>query len=258
MLCTLPAIVASPLPPVSEVVRGIPMEFVAAALGALLGVALFGLGLLFFWSWRGGSRRTAPTGGDIVVVAPYPVAPGFTSPAIVEPPSPLVTPRESAARALGFVPSSALSARAFAKMGYVFDEPRFDVTAALPGGVGMRAEPQHAAASPVETGPMSEVTMASSERILASASIAELDLDDGPTELCAPWFDAPPLHPRRPGARPKIRLIPPSPPRQSPDSSGTRSPSAGSAVAVPTQPNSAETRPCSFAPLTHRASGETL
>jgi len=209
MVHTLPAI-ANPLAPAVELARSLPTQIVAAAVGALVGIALFSVMTLIV-----ARRRARPAfqaaATDLVFIPPYPPAPR----PVVSPPAPLpprgpttaapVSISDAPRRPLGFVPSTALSARAFAKMGYSFATPE-----SIPCVV--ESVPAVASSPAIETGPMSAVSMTTSANILAAAPIAALDLDDGPTELCEPYFDVPP-QPRRRGARPKIRPIAPSPPR---------------------------------------------
>lgn len=245
----LPAIAANPLAPAIELTRGVPPEALAIAVGAVVGVALFGV-MFALLSRRKPRVAFQAAATDVVLIPPYPVAPRGWPPAMrVEPmghrPSaPSLAPAASRATAapLGFVPSTALSARAFAKMGYTFVAPDggMDVRAigeleeiasselcaletgaasavvAPPESIPCVLESVPAVASAVETGPMSAVTVepvrSSSSSMLAAAPIADLDLDDAPTELCEPFFDEAP-QPRRRSAPPKIRPIPPTPPR---------------------------------------------
>ena len=164
--------------------------------------------------------------------------------------------------ALGFVPSTALSARAFAKMGYAgFDrdcdsplrDPELFVEVELLDEADEEEEPVSVAKivmieeSGVGSAPRSDphplgIIHASSPAMHASprpASIADLDLDDGLTEIGETYFDEPP-QPRRRSDPPKIRAIAPSAPRF---------PLATQALPDPTTSH----RPTS--PLTHRVCG---
>ncbi len=188
-----------------------------------------------------------PSANDVVFIPPYAAAlpapprmPSFPSaPASVPP----VQPR--------FVPSTALSARAFAKMGFAFGErvpgaplDPLEEAYEVPQGV-QRPEPTpvmpQAPAAPVaptpfiaqtppmmlaaETGPASAVSIAAAVAVAttaparseipppaAGAPIDELSFDDGPTQFCEPFFDEPPQPPTL-GSRPKIRKVAPSGPR---------------------------------------------
>ena len=261
MACFLPAIAANPLAPAIELSRGVPAEIVAATVGALFGVALFGVALVLF-SRRKPRMAFQGASSDVVFVPPYPVVRGMWPPAPHVPNAgqgPAAAPAASgsapamapSAPRLGFVPSTALSARAFAKLGYAFDgssatrrvddgqEPEelasseLEVIAtgertvreelvAAPESIPCMLESFPALASDGETGPMSAVTLEpavapadrrpTSSGLPAAAPIADLDVDDGPTQLCEPFFDEPP-QPRRRGTPPKIRPIPPAPPR---------------------------------------------
>ena len=249
MVQTLPAIAVNPL----ELAHAVPMQVVAAAVGALVGVALFAVIVLVAVR-----RRPRPAfqaaATDVVFIPPYAVAarPGVTVSTSVAPPSSSPTPR----RPLGFVPSTALSARAFAKLGYSFAAPGRAVhegtmssssTAASseeparPAGlepepakwtaevaacdapspaqqhheetVALKSFPRLASFPAVAASPAIEVVPPTTSATgLAAAPIADLDLDDGPTQLCEPYFDEPP-QPRRRVAPPKIRQVPPTPPR---------------------------------------------
>ena len=215
MASTLPTIAANPLTPAFELVRSVPAEVVAVALGALGGVALFALVVVVLWSRKPrGALQAAAT--DVVFIPPYPVAAsGFASPPHVaarfvssRPPaisSPPCSP--DAGIGPGFVPSSMLSARVLAKMGYVVGDPgpvadgsaqqheieELEVLAsselhALETGAASALTPPASIPSAIETGPMSVVTVAATDHrpsssIMASAPIADLDLDDAPTQL---------------------------------------------------------------------------
>lgn len=260
MACFLPAIAANPLAPAIELTRSVPPEALAIAAGAVVGVALFGV-MFALLSRRKPRVVLHAAATDVVLIPPYPVAPSAWPPAkCVEqqrpgPYAPSLPPAgvSPAPRAhgapLGFVPSSALSARAFAKMGYTFagsdgaadartearaieeleeleeiasselcalETGAVSAVVAPPESIPCVLESFAALGSAVETGPMSAVTLepvrSSSSSMLAAAPIGDLDLDDGPTELREPFFDEPP-QPRRRSAPPRIRPIPPTPPR---------------------------------------------
>ncbi len=169
----VPTLAANPIAPAIALVHGLPPEMLAAAIGALVGAALFGVVVGAVAISRRRSRPDVLATPAVVFVPPYPVL------AAAAPSRP------------GFVPSSALSARALSKLGYAVD--RFD-GAEEPDAIPCELAPALSSASDVETGPASAVTitvaaeLTSSSR-LAAVPIADLDLDDAPTELCEPSFD---------------------------------------------------------------------
>ncbi|MBX3224731.1 MAG: hypothetical protein KF795_29715 [Labilithrix sp.] len=269
---------ASPFTQAIQLTHDAQGEAVAVAVGALLGVAIFVLAVALASRQRSRLRLALPSAAtDVVFVPPYRVLPTRTrapsspmrvastrtaEPAAYPPPRVFAPPSPFGGRPFApeFRPSTELSARAFAKMGFAFGE-RLEDGARTESDTGAPAQqPASAvetgpasvvemrAASPVETGPASAVTVRpilsvgaapaprsdesspsplaiirrSSSSIMAAAPIAELDLDDGPTELGEPFFDvdaglpAPvvePLQPCHRGAAPKIRPIAPTPPR---------------------------------------------
>ncbi|MDB4944234.1 MAG: hypothetical protein JWP97_3768 [Labilithrix sp.] len=122
----------------------------------------------------------------------------------------------------GFRPTTELSARAFAKM-YAPDPEEVD---APPPSSSSELEPVSVSpilvVGPSERRPVVSAAphplsiIPSSSRIciapVRAASFADLDLDDGQTEIAAPIFDEPP-QPRRRTDPPKIRPITPAAPR---------------------------------------------
>lgn len=218
-MCFLPVI--ANLAPAIELLPNVPTELLTAATGALVGVGFFSV-IVAILSRRKPRPRVHGVATDVVFIPPRQGPPA---------------PHYSGQVRQGFVPSSALSARASAEMGYPFHEA--SVLAAQREIVelasselrevdtGIAAVPSVPCASEsfpsvvMETGPMTPVTVAAvvpiesvstSSTTLTAAPIADLDLDDGPTELCEPLFDEP-HHSRRQGGRSKIRPLPPPPPR---------------------------------------------
>jgi hypothetical protein len=119
-----------------------------------------------------------------------------------------------------FKPSTALSARAFAKMGYDVDAPSRDPMRAVEIDMGMgTSEDDDYYFAPAPLAPLSAparphplgVIKASSSAMVA-APIADLSFDDGPTEIAETYFDEPP-RPRRRTDPPKIRPTAPAGPR---------------------------------------------
>jgi hypothetical protein len=274
MACFLPSTLDNPLAEAMELTRTAPAQVAAVAIGALIGVVLFAVALVAYSRRRPRRHPFDGTATDVVFIPPYPTRlPVHGGPARVAPPVPPPAPNSEPqifVRAPGFTPSSALSARAFAKMGYPFAAPGADVagleeieelassevcaldsgavarvleTAPMPVQGGHVAPPLESipcaldslpalSSSSIETGPMSAVTMGRivsidagpeeretlnkpSSSVMRSASIAELDLDDAPTQLREPLFDEPP-QPWRRLTPPKIRQVTPSPPRVAP------------------------------------------
>ena len=130
-----------------------------------------------------------------------------------------------------FTPSTALSARAFAKMGYASDaepssDPMLSVEIEMDGPSGPVAlEPQASAVmvSPVvvlssendtkeKSAPHPLGIIKSTSAAMRAAPIADLSFDDSPTEIGETYFDEPP-QPRRRTDPPKIRKIAPAAPR---------------------------------------------
>jgi hypothetical protein len=146
-----------------------------------------------------------------VTAAPPPPPPPPPPPAWSEPcvPASVPEPRGLAAppgRALAFVPSTALSARAFAKMGYAVATDEHEEVRVVPApDFGAAPDPVPdpvPAPDPVSAPPM------------RAAPIGDLSFDDGPTEIAETcFFDEPSPRARRRGDPPKIRLAAPAGPR---------------------------------------------
>jgi len=124
-----------------------------------------------------------------------------------------------------FVPSTELSARAFARMHDAFDDGSWITSHELPkvaqGFVGESFAP--VAPSAVTVAPVPAMTFAPVPAVTVTpvvmvsgpapgASIADLDLDDGATQISETVFDELPP-PRRRGEPPRIRPIAASPAR---------------------------------------------
>jgi hypothetical protein len=348
MACLPPSTLDNPLAEAMELTRTAPAQVAAVAIGAIVGVALFALAVVLIR--RISRRRPAFLGGatDVVFIPPY--ATGVHAPStsmrVARPVPPPVSAPEVFVRlptaapanapfAQNFTPSSALSARAFAKMGYPFADSESESVSAVERLAGIEEVEELASSelcaldtgslprapetapmlgapavprpidsipcaldslpapssSSVETGPMSAVTIgrivsidapstdasspdslstarvaplqpleaptpaapiASASRtpssmappprpllalphptlpplsssVMRAASIADLDLDDAPTQLREPLFDEPPQPPRR-VTPPKIRQVTPAPPRTA-QAQGTTPPQAES------------------------------
>lgn len=250
---------AAPFTQAIELTHHVRGETLAVAVGALLGVAIFvaavvvasrrkptlGLAVLPATELAFASRadRVAPP-------RPWPSAPPMRvaqahAPASAAPHAPASAPPALVVTA-DVSRSTERAAAAFAKMGFAFGE-RLE---GAPREPGPRASAAPRDTSAVETGPASAVTVhpiisvgaappskraapspgplailrRSSSSVMAAAPIAELDLDDAPTELGEPFFDvdaglpAPIVRapePCRRVAAPKIRPIAPAPPRAS-------------------------------------------
>lgn len=209
-------------------------------------------------------RKRPPARRQVLVVPPY-----VTLEAVREtplPPSVFPAAPSSGAWAppapqpIAFQPSTALSARALAKMGIpvgpfgerlapnLVEVPMLDeddlVEAEPPvAPLARPATPPHPfgiipASSPAMRGstpPLGVPSVPAMRPASASVPFAELSFeDDAPTEIGEPFFDEPP-QPRHPRSeRPKIRPIAPQPPRF-PESTRP-APSAAKALPAPTPP----------------------
>lgn len=132
-----------------------------------------------------------------------------------------------------FVPSNALSARAFAKMGYAADsEPELAPDPSLVVEIDMGEPSGPVAVAPsapaITVSPVVVLSAAESDKeksaphplgiikststAMQAAPIADLSFDDAPTEIGETYFDEPP-QPRRRTDPPKIRKIAPAKPR---------------------------------------------
>ena len=247
-----------------ELPRAITPELAGLTVGAFVGVVGFIAVLLLVGrgNRRGAERRAqelqlqpqmqhAPRRPPQpqVVVAPY----GTLQRDTPLPPAAFQVPSvPSGGQVLPFRPSTDLSARVFAKMGYgVEGDDERDSPAASPEvTVGDDDIHTKAWASPLpaiplaipgppavpvitpvsvssiivveESGPVSAmksgphplgiIPSGSSAMQARPASFADLDLDDGATEIGEPYFDEPP-QPRRRTDPPKIRPVAPSGPR---------------------------------------------
>jgi hypothetical protein len=140
-----------------------------------------------------------------------------------------------------FVPSNALSARAFAKMGYAADsepdlalgsDPSLAVEIDMDEPSGPVANAPSAPAitvSPVvvlsgerdkeKSAPHPLGIIKSTSTAMQAAPIADLSFDDSPTEIGETYFDEPP-QPRRRTDPPRIRKIAPAKPRFSDQTRG--------------------------------------
>jgi hypothetical protein len=144
------------------------------------------------------------------------------------PPQAFAVPAYAAGPAAAFRPSNALSARAFAKMGYAADsehdlssDPMLSVEIDMDEPSGPVAKASSAPAvtvSPVvvlaadKSAPHPLGIIKSTSSAMQAAPIADLCFDDSPTEIGETYFDEPP-QPRRRTDPPKIRKIVPAAPR---------------------------------------------
>lgn len=235
-----------------ELPRSITPTVAGLTVGAFVGVVGFVTVLLVVG--RGSRRpRHAHLAADrVVFIPPYGTMPRETPlppQAFVVPPasanvraaspySPQYTRPESR---LPFVPSTELSARAFAKMGYDVDEsieiaapvfveiPMLAETPVMPAAVTVSpvvmlsrpaSVPPPAPASSGRIHPLGIIKSSSSTmrppapepQMMRAAPIGELAFDDSPTEIGETYFDEPP-QPRRRTDPPKIRPIAPAAPR---------------------------------------------
>jgi hypothetical protein len=234
-----------------ELPSGISPTMAGLTVGAVVGVLGFIAVLLLVGRPRR-SRRPRIGADQVVFIPPYapqaaqPLAPRSYAPA----PAPFVprfVPYDPS-----FVPSTALSARAFAKMGYgdeaedyrehhhaaphapqpsvelqMLDEDDL-VPSHTPGTgtpvMGMAAvtvAPVVVLSAPTPTGGVRSADksaphplgiIGSNSSAMRAAPIADLSFDDGPTEIGEPYFEEPP-QPRRRSDPPRIRPVVPAGPR---------------------------------------------
>lgn len=199
---------------------------VGIVVGAIAGVVVFVTAVALVARVKRTRRMHAiASSGPVLVVPPYPIEPQRSLPPVV--------------------PSNALSARAFAKMGFAFGE-RIDGPAidpfeemalanatgasnvdetgdAIPVSVSvehtqplvvLKPPPAPSAADESAPNPLAVIPATSSAMIRAAAELPELDYDEdnGDTQIGEPFFDEPPK-PRTMGERPRIRPIQPAGPR---------------------------------------------
>lgn len=135
--------------------------------------------------------------------------------------------RRRAASSPAFTPSTALSARAFAKMGYAsdVDEPLSDPMLSVEvemdepsAAFACSSSTPAATVSPAvvlsadKSAPHPLGIIKSTSAAMRPAPIADLSFDDSPTEIGETYFDEPP-QPRRRTDPPRIRKIAPAGPR---------------------------------------------
>ena len=193
---------------ITPAIAGLTVGSVVGVVGFVLVMLLVGRGQ------RRPSRRRARQ-GDVVFLPPY---------ATMARETPL--PRAFGLSAPAFVPSNALSARAFAKMGYAADEealsdPMFSVEidmdepsrafATAPSAPAVLVSPVVVLSAPArdKSEPHPLGIIASSSSAMRAAPIADLSFDDSPTEIGETYFDEPP-QPRRRTDPPRIRKIVPA------------------------------------------------
>jgi len=248
-----------------ELPRAITPAIAGLAVGAFVGVLGFVAVLMLVGRGQRKSRRAHMRADQVVFIPPYGTMPRETPlppQAFAIPPSsghlPVAAPYARAqhghhprahgrGQMLPFVPSTSLSARAFAKMGYEVDPdderdaPNADPFVSIEVDMldeddlvdaNTPAPPAPASAavliSPVvvltsttpvggirsaeKTAPHPLGVIKASSPAMRAAPIAELSFDDSPTEIGETYFDETP-QPRRRTDPPKIRPIAPKGPR---------------------------------------------
>ncbi len=198
---------------------------VGILVGAFAGVAVFVAAVAIVTRAKRTRRMNAVAGMESVVIPTYPTYPHRPLPPVV--------------------PSNALSARAFAKMGFAFGEriegaaedpfeemavagaaqvPLADETGdAIPVSISVnQTQPLALPKGPLPAGradesapnPLAVIPATSSAMIRAAEELSDLDYDEdnGDTQIGEPFFDETPK-PRTMGVRPKIRPIQPAGPR---------------------------------------------
>ena len=238
-----------------ELPRSITPEVAGLTVGISVGViGIIAVLLLVGRTNRRPSRRVMHA-DDVVFIPPYGTMPrdtplppqAFATPGRAYVASPAAPPASVAGghalyghghfqgAALPFVPSSQLSARVFAKMGYAVDAdderdaPNADPMLAIEIDMLHEEELEERVApvaAPVTVAPVVALSsstppngappplgvIASSSSAMRAAPIADLAFDDGPTEIGETYFDEPP-QPRRRTDPPRIRPIAQSAPR---------------------------------------------
>ena len=209
-----------------ELPHAITPTIAGLTVGSVVGVVGFVLVMLLVGrSNRRPSRRRAHQ-GEVVFIPQYGTMPRET---------PL--PRAFGLAAPAFVPSNALSARAFAKMGYAGDDdaplsdPRGLVSCdsrdpsdsmleveidmdepsggfSQPSGPAILVSPVVVLSGSTDK-PHPLGIIKSSSSAMQAAPIADLSFDDSPTEIGETYFDEPP-QPRRRSDPPRIRKITPA------------------------------------------------
>jgi hypothetical protein len=214
-----------------ELPHSITPAIAGLTVGSVVGVVGFVLVMLLVGRGNRRPSRRRARADEVVFVPAYGTMPRET---------PL--PRAFGLSAHGFVPSNALSARAFAKMGYAADDdaplsdprplvscdshdpsdPMLSVEIDMDEPSGSFSHPNVPAVlvSPVvvlsdstdklEPHPLGVIKSSSSA--MQAAPIADLSFDDSPTEIGETYFDEPP-QPRRRTDPPRIRKIAPAKPR---------------------------------------------
>ncbi|MDB4938954.1 MAG: hypothetical protein JWP87_5926 [Labilithrix sp.] len=220
-----------------ELPQSITPAMAGLTVGAFVGIVGFvAVMLLVGRGQRRPSRRYARMAADQVVFIPPPYRTPYALPRL-----PAFGMRgdanANATSANVFRPSTALSARAFAKMGYEVDGPSEDDEPMHAVEIAMNDEDDDAVAPNVSDERTPAVSIApvimisapaksaadksaphplgvikSSSTAMRPAPIAELSFDDAPTEIGETYFDEPP-QPRRRTDPPKIRPIKPAGPR---------------------------------------------
>jgi hypothetical protein len=230
---------------ITPAVAGLTVGAVVGVLGFIAVLMIFGRGN------RRPSRRARLAADQVVFIPPYAAhaqyagmqretplpSQAFATPGRSSAPAPAFVPRFVPFDPK-FVPSSELSARVFAKMGYAADEAddhrdphgflelEMHEEVVVPSRVRGHGTPLMGTPA-VTVSPVVVLTQTPTEEksaphplgIISSASsamraapIADLSFDDGPTEIGEPYFDEPP-QPRRRTDPPKIRPVVPAGPR---------------------------------------------
>jgi hypothetical protein len=221
-----------------ELPQSITPAMAGLTVGAVVGIVGFvAVMLLVGRGHRRPSRRYARMSADQVVCIP-PHGPSYAMPRL---PAFGMLGANANANARAFRPSTDLSARAFAKMGYDVDVADYDPMRAVeidmtedddydfePGTpvpptpavsvspVIVISAPKKSAADKSAPHPLGVIKSSSSAMRLPPAApaapIAELSFDDSPTEIGETYFDEPP-QPRRRTDPPRIRPVQPEGPR---------------------------------------------
>ena len=197
---------------VTPAVAGLTVGSIVGVVGFIAVMLLVGRG-----SRRPSRARSRAHADQVVFIPPYGTLPAM--------------PREIRGSSPAFVPSTALSARVFAKMGYAADDEALSSDPMLSVEIDMDEPSDSFSVSGASAPRTPAVTVSpvvvlsgdtsaphplgiikSTSAAMRAAPIADLSFDDSPTEIGETYFDEPP-QPRRRTDPPKIRKIAPASPR---------------------------------------------
>ncbi len=192
-----------------ELPHAITPTIAGLTVGSFVGVVGFVLVMLLVGRGNRRPSRRRARADEVVFIPPY---------GTMQRDTPL--PRAFGMGAPAFTPSNALSARAFAKMGYAADDdapisdPMLSVEIDMdePSAPAVIVSPVVVLSAADKSAPHPLGIIKSSSTAMRAAPISDLSFDDSPTEIGETYFDEPP-QPRRRTDPPRIRKIQPAKPR---------------------------------------------